>query len=86
MSQDKGNSKGIMGQFSEQTPSTAADLKKSGIDEALLEALVTTDLRENLPPQMLAVVVGVLKIVEGIHLDTAQLEQEAKVESKPSKR
>ncbi len=25
-----------------------------------------TDIRENLPPQMLAVVVGVLKLIEGI--------------------
>lgn len=43
-------------------------------DNPLYETLLTTDLRDNLPPQLLAVIAGVLKLVEGI--EPIQVNQE----------
>lgn len=51
--------------------SVAKELKEktsSPVTEELnrLSQMLDTDIRENLPPQMLSVVVGVLKLVENI--------------------
>lgn len=48
--------------------------RDSNVSEGLLESLVTTDLRENLPPQLLAVVTGVLKLVEHLEVPNHELD------------
>ncbi len=76
--------RGMFAQISERLPERASEIEQSGVDDALLSTLVTTDLRENLPPQLLAVVAGVLKLVEGMDLELIQ--QEGNGESQSSQR
>lgn len=72
--------KGLGEQILERMGADDGAVLPQAMDDAVLEALVTTDLRENLPPQLLAVVAGVLRLVEGIGEG-----EEAAVESQSSK-
>lgn len=62
----KHGARGLADQIRERVGHRGDAALSNSIDDDVLEALVTTDLRENLPPQLLAVVAGVIKLVEGI--------------------
>lgn len=62
----KHGARGLADQIRERVGHRGEAVLPKSVDDDVLEALVTTDLRENLPPQLLAVVAGVIKLVEGI--------------------
>jgi type III secretion system FlhB-like substrate exporter len=57
-----------------QIASELKDKTKTPITEELerLSEELDTDIRDNLPPQMLAVVVGVLKLIENIEVKKSE--------------
>lgn len=62
----KQGARGLADQIRERVGHRGDAALLKSLEDDVLEALVTTDLRENLPPQLLAVVAGVIKLVEGI--------------------